>query len=128
MRILAGSFSTVEFTHLSRTALKSLSDTFTASIASLPFLDPTAPPQVLASYTLSSKTGPPAKAVTIGMARASCLEEGVMHLVEDRSCELTLDNVCLLDPKAEKELSPEDGDGRFKAFLFGVSLFRFQSV
>jgi hypothetical protein len=32
-----------------------------------------------------------------------------------------LDRVCLLDPKAEKELSPEDGDGAFDWFLFGVS-------
>lgn len=32
-----------------------------------------------------------------------------------------LDKVCLLDPRAEKELSPEDGDGRFEWFLFGVS-------
>ena len=33
---------------------------------------------------------------------------------------VSLDKVCLLDPKAEKELSPEDGDGRFEWFLFGV--------
>ncbi|KAE9405581.1 DUF431-domain-containing protein [Gymnopus androsaceus JB14] len=32
----------------------------------------------------------------------------------------SLDKVCLLDPKAEKELSPEDGEGRFEWFLFGV--------
>ncbi|KAG7095996.1 hypothetical protein E1B28_006678 [Marasmius oreades] len=31
----------------------------------------------------------------------------------------SLGKVCLLDPKAEKELSPEDGDGRFQWFLFG---------
>jgi len=31
-----------------------------------------------------------------------------------------LDKVCLLDPKAETALSPEDGDGRFEWFLFGV--------
>jgi len=30
-----------------------------------------------------------------------------------------IEKVCLLDPKAEKELSPEDGDGRFEWFLFG---------
>lgn len=34
---------------------------------------------------------------------------------------LSVNDVCLLDPKAELELSPEDGDGRFKWFLFGVS-------
>lgn len=44
-----------------------------------------------------------------------------MHLLEDPSCELRLENVCLLDPKAEQELSPNDGDGRFVGFLFGVS-------
>lgn len=34
---------------------------------------------------------------------------------------IPLDKVCLLDPRAESELSPEDGDGRFSWFLFGVS-------
>jgi ribosome biogenesis SPOUT family RNA methylase Rps3 len=34
-----------------------------------------------------------------------------------------LERVCLLDPKAEQELSPEDGDGRFEYFLFGVGYF-----
>ncbi|KAF8909713.1 hypothetical protein CPB84DRAFT_1812961 [Gymnopilus junonius] len=33
---------------------------------------------------------------------------------------IPLDKICLLDPKAEKELAPEDGDGRFEWFLFGV--------
>ncbi|TFY63846.1 hypothetical protein EVJ58_g3002 [Rhodofomes roseus] len=30
-----------------------------------------------------------------------------------------MEKVCLLDPKAGKEISPEDGDGRFECFLFG---------
>jgi hypothetical protein len=30
------------------------------------------------------------------------------------------EKICLLDPKAERELSPEDGDGRFDMLLFGV--------
>jgi len=30
------------------------------------------------------------------------------------------DRICLLDPKAEKTLSPEDGNGTFDWFLFGV--------
>lgn len=34
---------------------------------------------------------------------------------------VSLDKVCLLDPKAEHELAPEDGNGRFSWFLFGVS-------
>lgn len=33
----------------------------------------------------------------------------------------SLGQICLLDPKADKALSPEDGDGRFSAFLYGVS-------
>lgn len=37
-----------------------------------------------------------------------------------RQAGISLDKVCLLDPKAENELSPEDGDGRFEWFLFGV--------
>lgn len=37
-------------------------------------------------------------------------------------CRVPIEKVCLLDPKAEKELSPEDGDGRFDWFLFGVSI------
>jgi ribosome biogenesis SPOUT family RNA methylase Rps3 len=32
---------------------------------------------------------------------------------------MALEKVCLLDPKAELELQPEDGDGRFEWFLFG---------
>lgn len=35
--------------------------------------------------------------------------------------EIPLKEVCLLDPKAESVLAPEDGDGRFSCFLFGVS-------
>ncbi|EIM87066.1 DUF431-domain-containing protein [Stereum hirsutum FP-91666 SS1] len=110
MRTLAGSKSTVKFTHLSRTASKSLSDAF---------LDPSSPSQLLSSGDASPQniTGP--KSATIGLAKASCLEEGIMHLLNDSNCELRLENVCLLDPKAETELSPEDGDGRFAGFLFG---------
>lgn len=52
------------------------------------------------------------------LARASCHKIGVLELMKDLS--LQLDGVCLLDPKADKPLSPEDGDGRFKWFLFGV--------
>lgn len=123
MRTLAGSHSAVKFTHLSRTAQKSLSDAFTSSASSMPFLDPSVPPQILSLGRESTHNTAAPKAVTIGLAKASCLEEGIMHLLEDPSCELKLENVCLLDPKAEKELNPEDGDGRFAGFLFGVSVF-----
>lgn len=55
-------------------------------------------------------------------ADAFCHEKGVLELITERlgGC---LDKVCLLDPKAEKELSPEDGEGCFEWFLFGVCVF-----
>ncbi|ESK91710.1 duf431 domain-containing protein [Moniliophthora roreri MCA 2997] len=53
-----------------------------------------------------------------GEAVARCYTTGVMELIKQELGE-SLDKVCLLDPKAEKELSPEDGDGRFQWFLFG---------
>jgi len=42
---------------------------------------------------------------------------GVRELMMNHN--VPIEKVCLLDPKAEKELSPEDGDGRFRWFLFG---------
>lgn len=56
---------------------------------------------------------------TTGAADAFCHEKGVLVLITERLGG-SLDKVCLLDPKAEKELSPEDGDGCFEWFLFGV--------
>lgn len=44
---------------------------------------------------------------------------GVKGLMEAQK--MPIGKICLLDPKAEKELSPEDGDGEFDWFLFGVS-------
>ncbi|KAI8989168.1 DUF431-domain-containing protein [Trametes punicea] len=52
-------------------------------------------------------------------AQAYAHQKSVLQLMEDKG--VPLEKVCLLDPKAEKELSPEDGDGRFEWFLFGVS-------
>ncbi|KAG5644472.1 hypothetical protein DXG03_008296 [Asterophora parasitica] len=52
-----------------------------------------------------------------GLADAFCHEIGVMDLIRSRG--ISLDNVCLLDPKANAALAPEDGDGRFDMFLFG---------
>lgn len=43
----------------------------------------------------------------------------VMELM--KTSDVPLEKVCLLDPKAEKELAPEDGGGQFEWFLFGVS-------
>jgi ribosome biogenesis SPOUT family RNA methylase Rps3 len=54
-------------------------------------------------------------------AEGKCHTESVMDLLKLAGLGQTVDlsEVCLLDPKAEKELTPEDGDGRFKCFLFG---------
>lgn len=44
--------------------------------------------------------------------------KGVIELMRER--EINLDDVCLLDPKADRELAPQDGEGEFRWFLFGV--------
>ncbi|KAH8827129.1 hypothetical protein DL96DRAFT_1669795 [Flagelloscypha sp. PMI_526] len=49
-------------------------------------------------------------------AVSRCTSKSVLDLMKD------LEQVCLLDPKAQLPLSPEDGDGRFKCFLFGVNI------
>ena len=51
-------------------------------------------------------------------ARAAAHPEGVLEFMKAKN--IPLEKVCLLDPKAEKELAPEDGDGVFEWFLFGV--------
>ncbi|KZV83338.1 DUF431-domain-containing protein [Exidia glandulosa HHB12029] len=51
------------------------------------------------------------------LAELGAHTEGVLALMKANN--VPLESVCLLDPKAEKELSPEDGDGRFQMFLFG---------
>ncbi|KAF8064902.1 SAM-dependent RNA methyltransferase [Lyophyllum atratum] len=53
-----------------------------------------------------------------GLADALCHEIGVLDLMKSKG--IGMDKVCLLDPKAEAVLAPEDGDGRFDMFLFGV--------
>ncbi|CDO72108.1 hypothetical protein BN946_scf184962.g51 [Trametes cinnabarina] len=50
-------------------------------------------------------------------AEAYAHQNSVLQIMEEKG--VPLEKVCLLDPKAEKELSPEDGDGRFEWFLFG---------
>jgi ribosome biogenesis SPOUT family RNA methylase Rps3 len=52
------------------------------------------------------------------LANAECHQRGILDLMEAHG--ISLDRVCLLDPKAAKALSPEDGDGIFDWFLFGV--------
>ena len=48
-------------------------------------------------------------------AEAFCHTKGVLDLIKDIG--VPLDQVCLLDPKAEHELSPDDA---YANFLFGV--------
>jgi ribosome biogenesis SPOUT family RNA methylase Rps3 len=55
------------------------------------------------------------------IAKTSCHTIGVVELINQHSDILSKEQVCLLDPKAEKGLTPDDGDGRFRWFLFGVS-------
>lgn len=59
------------------------------------------------------------------LAEAFCHKVGVLDLMKELS--VPLEKVCLLDPKAEEQLSPQDGDGRFTCFLFGVC-FHFRVV
>ncbi|KAH8112776.1 DUF431-domain-containing protein [Phellopilus nigrolimitatus] len=50
-------------------------------------------------------------------ARALAHQADVLELMRRNG--VPKSRVCLLDPKAEKELSPEDGEGTFDWFLFG---------
>jgi len=52
------------------------------------------------------------------LAQASCHNISVLDLMTELS--VPLEKVCLLDPKAEEQLLPQDGDGRFTWFLFGM--------
>ncbi|KZT63521.1 DUF431-domain-containing protein [Daedalea quercina L-15889] len=53
-----------------------------------------------------------------GIAQATAESKPILELMQGLS--IPMEKVCLLDPKAEKAISPEDGDGRFECFLFGV--------
>lgn len=55
------------------------------------------------------------------LAKATAHQFGVFKLMHREN--VTMDRVCLLDPKAEKELSPEDDKDDFDWFLFGVCQF-----
>ncbi|KAI0690308.1 SAM-dependent RNA methyltransferase [Cytidiella melzeri] len=90
MRSLAGARSQVHFTHLSKSSCETLNSLFSE---------------------LSGTSQESAPAVALAHT------EGVLDFMKAQG--VTLDKVCLLDPKAEKELSPEDGDCRFSWFLFG---------
>ena len=94
MLTLAGPNATVYFANLSISSASALSDDLKAKYAAE-----------------ASAAGPRANAVATHV--------GVKDLMAQHS--VPLERVCLLDPKAEKELSPSDGDGKFEWFLFGVS-------
>jgi len=97
MRTLAGRDAHVHFTHLSKMSCQSLAATF----------------QTSTTVAQSSSSH-------LDLAEVSCYEYGVLDLIKDNTgTGKELEKVCLLDPKAEQELAPEDGDGRFEYFLFG---------
>lgn len=52
------------------------------------------------------------------LANFQCHTGGVLDLMKLHG--KSPDRICLLDPKADKPLSPEDGNGTFDWFLFGV--------
>ncbi|KAL0945931.1 hypothetical protein HGRIS_012212 [Hohenbuehelia grisea] len=89
MRILAGPHSSVRFTHLSQASSTTLTEAFRAPVDGSDF----------------------------SLADASCTSQAILDCMKEAG--ISLDKVCLLDPKAPAELSPEDGDGRFEWFLFG---------
>ncbi|KAG8995895.1 hypothetical protein FRB94_008717 [Tulasnella sp. JGI-2019a] len=59
----------------------------------------------------------PSTAPSSTEASVKAMSSSVLDVMKEEN--VTLSSVCLLDPKAEKPLTPEDGDGRFKWFLFG---------
>ena len=99
MQDLAGPQSEVHFTHLSQRSCETLQSLFSPA------------PSTLSSISADDA---PQKEKAKGYAHA----EGVLELMKSRG--VPLEKVCLLDPRAPQELSPEDGDGRFEWFLFGV--------
>ena len=93
MRMLAGPSSEVHFTHLSQAC-----------------------GHALLEYFRESSVGTNADDI----ADVFCTTQGVQDLIN--AIGVSLDQVCLLDPKGERELSPED---TFTNFLFGVGVDMF---
>jgi len=89
MRTMVGSMSRVHFTHLSKHCCNTLSKIFDHP---------------------GDQTQP------LALAEAHCYKMGVLDLMKELDGGVTLEQVCLLDPKSEKELSPTD---QFSCFLFG---------
>lgn len=92
MRRLAGPDSEVHFTHLSQACSNALLESFGESSAG----------------TRASE-----------IADVFFTTKGVLDLI--KAIGVSLDEVCLLDPKAERELSPDDA---YTSFLFGVGAGR----
>ncbi|TFY79860.1 hypothetical protein EWM64_g4153 [Hericium alpestre] len=92
----------LEYTHMLTFAGSSSSVLFT-------HLSPSASSSLASSLSASSPSE--------DKARFESHTKSVMSLMDEH--EVPLSKVCLLDPKAESELEPEDGDGRFEWFLFG---------
>lgn len=93
MRTLAGPNSEVHFTHLSQACNDALLESFGGSSVGTRAED---------------------------IADVFCTPKGVLDLLQ--AIGVPLGEVCLLDPKAERELSPEDA---FTHFLFGVGADEF---
>ncbi|TFK28312.1 DUF431-domain-containing protein [Coprinopsis marcescibilis] len=90
MRILAGPQAQVHFTSLSETSTNFLNKSVSVS----------------------------GQEVDGSKAKAQFHREGILQLIEKSG--VPLERVCLLDPRAEKALTPEDGaEGAFEWFLFG---------
>jgi ribosome biogenesis SPOUT family RNA methylase Rps3 len=96
MRNLAGPSSEVHFTHLSQACSHALLESFRGSSAGTNADD---------------------------IADVFCTTQGVLDLI--MAIGLSLDQVCLLDPKAERELSPDD---KYTNFLFGVGVDMFSHL
>lgn len=93
-----GPDNTVRFTHLSSTSVNALQKLWASS----------------------------AEQSNSNSATTQVTEIGVLDLMKSNN--IPLEKVCLLDPKATQGLSPEDGDGRFEWFLFGVRNLLFLST
>ena len=106
MRTLAGSEAHIHFTSLSASSAAALSTVFASPEGSTEL------------ESNAGLTGPAGRVKAHAFAAASAHREGILELMKQHK--VPLDRVCLLDPKAEKELAPEDGNGTFDWFLFGV--------
>lgn len=64
-----------------------------------------------------------AASTTAAIADVFCTTKGILNLIQ--AIGVPLDQVCLLDPKADRELSPDDP---YTQFLFGVRVYRLDDL